>query len=49
MSTLARNSLLQATAKVVEQDSATLDSLYPPQKPKIRLPNEEIMAYVQKL
>lgn len=47
--TLARYALLKATAKVVEQDSATLESLYPQQKPKIRLPKEEIMFYVEKL
>ena len=45
----ARKSLLQATAKVVEQDSRTLESLYPQQKPKIRLPKEEIMSYVEKM
>ncbi len=47
--TLVRDALLKATAKVVEQDSATLESLYPQQKPKIQLPKEEIMFYVEKL
>ena len=45
----ARNSLLKTTAKVVDQDSKTLERLYPQQKPKIRLPKEEIMSYVEKL
>ncbi len=49
MNAIARKSLIQATAKVVEQDSATLESLYPQQKPKIRLPKEEIMVYVERL
>jgi len=49
LSAIARRSLLKATAKVVEQDSATLESLYPFHKPKIRLPKEEIMRYVEKL
>jgi phenylpropionate dioxygenase-like ring-hydroxylating dioxygenase large terminal subunit len=46
---LAQRALLKATAKVVEQDSATLESLYPRQQPKIKLPNEEIMNYAQRL
>ena len=46
---LAKNALLKATATVVDQDSATLESLYSQQKPKIRLPKEEIMVYVEKL
>jgi len=45
MSAIARKWLLQATTKVVEQDLATLESLYSQQKPKMRLPNEEIMMY----
>jgi len=49
MSAIARKWLLQATTKVVEQDLATLESLYPQQKPKMRLPNEEIMVYAEKL
>jgi phenylpropionate dioxygenase-like ring-hydroxylating dioxygenase large terminal subunit len=49
LNVLAKNALLKATATVVEQDSATLESLYPQQKPKIRLPKEEIMVYVEKL
>lgn len=42
-------SLLEAAAKIVEQDSGNVESLYPRQKPKIRLPKEEIMSYVEKL
>ena len=46
---LIKRSLLESTAKIVEQDSKALESLYPSQKPKIRLPKEEIMSYVEKL
>ena len=42
-------SLLQTAAVVVEQDTRCLESLYPREKPKIRLPNEDIMFYAQKL
>jgi phenylpropionate dioxygenase-like ring-hydroxylating dioxygenase large terminal subunit len=41
--------LLASTNQVIEQDSRAVASLYPPQKPKIRLPNEEILSYVEKL
>ena len=41
--------LLKTAAVVVEQDTRCLESLYPRQKPKIRLPNEEIMFYAEKL
>ena len=44
-----QESLLQAAAVVVEQDTKCLESLYPRQKPKIRLPNEEITYYAEKL
>ena len=46
---LIERSLLEATAKVVEQDSRAVESLYPQRKPKIRLPKEEIMFYVESL
>ncbi|BAY87459.1 Rieske [2Fe-2S] domain-containing protein [Calothrix parasitica NIES-267] len=46
---LIKRSLLKSTAKIVEQDSKALESLYPSQKPKIRLPKEEIMFYVEGL
>ena len=42
-------SLLASTAKVVEQDVKAVANLYPAQKPKIRLPKEEILLYVEKL
>ena len=44
-----KRSLLKATSKIVEQDSTTLESLYPSQKSKIRLPKEEIMFYVERI
>ncbi|MBD2060638.1 Rieske 2Fe-2S domain-containing protein [Oculatella sp. FACHB-28] len=42
-------SLLDSTAKVVEQDVRAVADLYPAQKPKIRLPKEEILLYVEQL
>ncbi|MEH1889167.1 MAG: hypothetical protein V7K92_06750 [Nostoc sp.] len=46
---LFKNSVLQAAATVIEQDTSAVESLYSRQKPKIRLPNEEIMFYAEKL
>ena len=46
---LIQRSLLESTAKIVKQASTALDSIYPSQKPKIRLPKEAIMSYVEKL
>ncbi|WP_089093869.1 Rieske (2Fe-2S) protein [Nodularia sp. NIES-3585] len=46
---LLKNSLLKAVSAVVEQDTSAIESLYPRQQPKIRLPNEEIMFYAEKL
>ena len=46
---LLKNSFVQAVSTVVEQDTTAVESLYPRQKPKIRLPNEEIMFYAEKL
>lgn len=46
---LLKKSFLQAAGTVVEQDTTAVESLYPRQKPKIRLPNEEIMFYAEKL
>jgi phenylpropionate dioxygenase-like ring-hydroxylating dioxygenase large terminal subunit len=46
---LIKRSLLESTAKIVEQDSKAVESLYPQQKSKIRLPKEEIMSYVDGL
>jgi nitrite reductase/ring-hydroxylating ferredoxin subunit len=46
---LSKNFMLKAVATAVEQDARVLESLYPQEKPKIRLPNEEIMYYAEKL
>ena len=46
---LLKNSFLKASATVIDQDTTAIESLYPRQKPKIRLPNEEIMFDVEKL
>jgi nitrite reductase/ring-hydroxylating ferredoxin subunit len=42
-------SLVKLTAKIVEQDSSNVERLYPRQKPKIRLPKEEIISYLDEL
>ncbi len=44
-----KSSVLQAAATVIEQDTGAVESLYPRQKPKIRLPNEEVMFYAENL
>ncbi|MBD2345126.1 Rieske 2Fe-2S domain-containing protein [Anabaena subtropica] len=49
MKLLFKNSFLQAAGKIIEQDTETVENLYPRQKPKIRLPYEEIMFYAEKL
>lgn len=49
MKLLFKNSILQAAATVIEQDSTAVETLYPREKAKIRLPNEEIMFYAEKL
>ena len=46
---LFKQSFLQAFDLVIEQDANALENLYPQQKPKIRLPREEIMFYAEKL
>ena len=46
---LLKNSLLRSVSTVVAQDTSAIESLYPRQQPKIRLPNEEIMFYAEKL
>jgi phenylpropionate dioxygenase-like ring-hydroxylating dioxygenase large terminal subunit len=46
---LFKKPLLEALELVVEQDTRMLENLYPRQKPKIRLPKEEIMFYAEKL
>ena len=49
LKTLLKNSLLKAVDEVIRQDTETIENLYSRQKSKIRLPNEEIMFYAQKL
>jgi phenylpropionate dioxygenase-like ring-hydroxylating dioxygenase large terminal subunit len=49
LTSLLKNSVLKAAATIVEQDTTAIESLYPREKPKIRLPNEEIMFYAEKL
>lgn len=46
---LLKKSFLKSFNLIVEQDSAILETLYPEQTPKIRLPREEIMFYAEKL
>lgn len=46
---LLKNSILKAATTVIEQDTTAVESLYPREKAKIRLPNEEIMFYAKKL
>lgn len=49
LKTALERSLLESTAKVVEQDVRAVAKLYPAQKPKIRLPKEEILLHVEQL
>ena len=46
---IMQDSLLNAASIVVEQDTRCLESLYPRQKSKVSLPNEEIMLYAEDL
>lgn len=46
---LLKKFLLRSVAKLVRQDIEALENLYPRQQPKIKLPNEEIMFYAEKL
>jgi phenylpropionate dioxygenase-like ring-hydroxylating dioxygenase large terminal subunit len=46
---LLKKSFLKAFDLVVQQDTNIVENLYPPTKPKIKLPNEEIMFYTEKL
>ncbi|MEM7553504.1 MAG: Rieske 2Fe-2S domain-containing protein [Cyanobacteria bacterium P01_A01_bin.84] len=46
---LLKKSLLKAIDIVVEQDTTAVENLYPKQKSKIKLPNEEIMLYAEQL
>ncbi|HCF30714.1 MAG TPA: Rieske (2Fe-2S) protein [Cyanobacteria bacterium UBA11049] len=46
---LLRQSMLKAIDVVVEQDATAIETRYPYQPAKIRLPNEEVMMYAEKL
>jgi len=46
---LLKRSILSAVATVVEQDTRSIETSYPRQPAKIRLPNEEIMVHAEKL
>lgn len=46
---LFKNSFLEAANTVVEQDTTAVESLYPREKAKIRLPGEEVMFHAEKL
>ncbi len=46
---LAKPFLLRSAAEIVKQDIMALESLYPRQPPKIKLPDEKIMFYAEKL
>ncbi|MEM8805389.1 MAG: Rieske 2Fe-2S domain-containing protein [Cyanobacteria bacterium P01_G01_bin.38] len=43
------NSILKGVALVVEQDAEAIETSYPRQKRKIRLPNEDILTYAEEL
>ena len=49
LKSIMQDSLLNAASIVVNQDTQCLESLYPRQNSKIRLPNEEIMFYAEEL
>lgn len=46
---LLRQSMLNAVATVVDQDTRAIETSYPREQAKIRLPNEEIMFHADKL
>lgn len=46
---LLRRSMLKAIDVIVEQDSSAIETRYPHQPTKIKLPNEEVMQYAEKL
>ncbi len=46
---LLQRSMLSAVTTVVEQDTRAIETSYPRQPAKIRLPNEEIMFHAEKL
>ena len=41
--------LLRGVEDIVKQDNRAVESLYPRQKAKVKLPNEQIMFYAEKL
>ena len=47
MKPLLGKSILKSIDVVVEQDTTALLTRYPHQMPKVKLPNEEIMAYAK--
>jgi len=49
MKPLLRRSMLKAIDIVVEQDATAIQTRYPSQMTKIKLPNEEVMTYATKL
>ena len=49
LKSLMQDSLLNAARIVVDQDAECLESLYPREPSKIRLPNEDIMFYAEEL
>ena len=49
LSSLLKRYFIKAFDLVIEQDSRAVESLYPEQKTKIRLPREEIMFHAEKL
>ncbi|MBE9054016.1 Rieske 2Fe-2S domain-containing protein [Nostocales cyanobacterium LEGE 11386] len=44
-----KRTILKALDLVIEQDAGTVETLYPRQEPKIRLPQEEVMFHAAKL
>ena len=46
---LLKKLLLKGVEDLVKQDNRAVESLYPRQKAKVKLPNEEIMFYAEKL
>ena len=46
---LFKKAFLEAANTLVEQDTTAVESLYPREKAKIRLPGEEVMFYAEKL
>lgn len=47
--TVLKKFLLRSVAEIVRQDMVAVENLYPRQPPKIKLPDEEIVFYAEKL